>query len=285
LVNDLFLQLKCDPLALVPMQLGHSMIVDTRTLTEARSLYTGDYDGAKIGLLIALMQEGSVFLDVGANVGFYTVPLARVARQKHGKVFAFEPLPSNFQRLQENIRLNGLEDTISVIPVGLSSAFGEATITLREDFLLGGETGNAAILIADGRDEKYPSRQIQLETLDELRSASIDRVDLIKIDVEGHEDHVLKGGAKTIARHRPIVMIEIGGDYFERRGIDLYREVRAALPDGYRAYLPVSAAGIMGGDRFSALRETQSFAIGETDNAFLIPDEKRSLVTRVTPLV
>jgi len=207
-----FLKLNCSPIAIAPMKLGHRMIVDTRTLTEARSLYTGDYDDAKISFFMALMNEGPVFIDIGANVGFYTVPLARVAQQKHGKVLAFEPLRSNIQRLQENIRLNQLDEIVNVIPVGLSFSFGQSMITLREDFLRGGEIGNAAILIEDGSDEKYSAQQIQLETLDGLRSVKIERADLIKIDVEGHEDQVLKGARNTIERHRPIIMVEIGGD-------------------------------------------------------------------------
>jgi FkbM family methyltransferase len=284
LLNGLFLKLNCDPIAIAPMKLGHSMIVDTRTLTETRSFYTGDYDGAKIGFFIALMDEGSVFLDIGANVGFYTVPIARAARQKHGKVISFEPLPSNFQRLHENIQLNHLDEMVRLIPVGLSSSFGQATITLREDFLQGGKTGNAAILIEDGADEKFPAQQIQLETLDDLRGGKIERVDLIKIDVEGHEDQVLKDARNTIERQRPIIMIEIGGDYFRRRGVDLYNEIRSVLPAGYRAYLPVPASSIMSDDRFSSLRETTSFETGQTDNAFLVPDEKRHMVARVTSL-
>lgn len=284
LLNDLFLKLHCDPLAIAPMKLGHRMIVDTRSMTEVSSLYTGEYDDAKIRFFIALMDEGSVFLDIGANVGFYTVTLARVAQQKHGKVFAFEPLPSNFQRLHENIRLNRLDDTVHLIPVGLSSSFGSATITLREDFLHGGETGNAAILIEDGADEKFPTRQIQLETLDGLTGVEIGRVDLIKVDVEGHEDQVLKGARNTIERQRPIIIIEVGGSYFRRRGVNLYDEVRSALPAGYRAYMPVPSSSIMGGDRFSSLQEVVSFDVGKTDNAFLIPDEKRRIVGCITPL-
>jgi FkbM family methyltransferase len=283
-LNAFFLKLYCDPLAIAPMNLGHRMIVDTRSITEVHSLYTGEYDDAKIRFLIGLMDKGSVFIDIGANVGFYTVPLARVAQQKHGKVFSFEPLPPNFKRLQENIRLNRLVETARLIPVGLSSSFGSATITLREDFINGGETGNAAILIEDGTDEKFSTRRIQLETLDGLTGVEIDRVDLVKIDVEGHEDQVLKGARNTIERQRPIIIIEVGGSYFRRRGVDLYNEVRSVLPAGYRAYLPVPLKGLMGGDRFSSLKEVVSFDTGKTDNAFLIPDEKRQIVRRVTNL-
>jgi FkbM family methyltransferase len=261
------------------------MIVDTRTLTEAQSLYTGKYDDARICFFIQLMNEGSVFVDVGANVGFYTVPLGRAARQKQGKVIAFEPVPSNFRRLRENVKINQLDKFVSIIPVGLSSSSGPATITLREDFVLGGETGNAAILIEDGADVKFPVQQIQLETLDSLCGSHIDRLDLIKIDVEGHEDHVLKGARNAIERHRPIVMIEIGGDYYRRRGVDLYTEVCSLLPQDYRAYLPVPAnKGITFGDRFACLRETHLFETDRIDNAFLIPDEKRRIVTQIVPM-
>jgi hypothetical protein len=79
-------------------------------------------------------------------------------------------------------------------------------------------------------------------------------------------------------------MIEIGGDYFRRRGVDLYKEVRALLPQDYRAYLPVPAEGITFGDRFAFLREVHSFQVDRINNAFLIPDEKRQIVTRIVPM-
>jgi len=60
--------------------------------------------------------------------------------------------------------------------------------------------------------------------------------------------------------------------------------VRSVLSAGYRAYLPVPTGGIVAGDRFSGLREVASFETGQTDNAFLIPDEKRQMVGRITLL-
>ncbi len=94
----------------------------------------GEYDEGKIALLAALIRPGATFVDLGANIGFYTVPLAVAAKAGGGVVAAFEPHPANYRRLSENVALNGLNDYVRLFELGLSSEEGEAELVLRQGF-------------------------------------------------------------------------------------------------------------------------------------------------------
>jgi FkbM family methyltransferase len=144
------------PIAEVRMRLGHRMLVDLRAPAQREAFRTGRYDDALVGFALGLMAEpGSVAVDVGANVGFWTVPLALRAASLGGRVYAFEPVPANRDRLVANARLNEADDRVTVVPVALSDREGTTAITLREEFAGGATTGNAAILIDDGEDDRF----------------------------------------------------------------------------------------------------------------------------------
>ncbi len=279
-LNQMFLQFGCQPVVVANLKLGHKMIVDTRTKTESYTLYTGEYDHNKIIFLSSIMGKNSTFIDVGANIGFYTVPIACAAKKMDARIIAFEPLQANLVRLRENIRLNDIADVVEVFPYGLSSLPGTAQLTLREDFQGGGETGNASIKIDDGNDDKFEAVEITLKTLDEWINV-IENVGIIKIDVEGHEDHVLRGGRNIINRDRPIIMIECGNYFYVRRGVDLYQTLfDDCLPPNYHAYRATGKNPFMGGDYFTRLEEINR--LDEVGDAFLIPEEKRPFVVHAS---
>ena len=139
-----------------------------------------------------------VFLDVGANIGFYTC----LARSLDKHVVAFEPLTHNLDFLFNNILFNGWRD-IEVFPVGLSSLPGLAT-------LYGGSTGASVIPSWAGASTHW-NRTIPLSTLDILIGERFaGRQILIKIDVEGHELSVLEGARSLLTQTpRPIWLIEV----------------------------------------------------------------------------
>ena len=195
------------------------MIVDLRANGECPSFYTHDYDTEDICACLRLFEPDSVVLDVGANVGFWTVPMARVL-SGGGKIHAFEPLPSNLKRLRENVRLNGLEGVVEIHEVGLSDKAATVEISLREDFSNGSDTGNAAIVI-DESDRQFRCTAIAVEALDEVfPSLKLERLDFAKADIEGHEDKFLAGASSVISQFRPVLYMEINEPYYTRRGLD-----------------------------------------------------------------
>jgi FkbM family methyltransferase len=196
--NKGFLRLGADPIAVGRMKLGHRLILDTRVQSHVWALYSGFYDDEKIRFLSSFMRTGGATIDVGANIGFYAVPLGMRARSLGSRVIAFEPVPSNIQRLVENVALNGLAGAVEIVRSGLSNKSGTASITLREDFQAGGEVGNAALVIDDGKDSEFVTLSIALTRLDEIwPEIGSPRLDVVKVDIEGHEDRFLEGARQT----------------------------------------------------------------------------------------
>ena len=203
----------------VTMRLGYRMLVDLRARTEYTSFYTHDYDNEDIRMCMRLLQRDSVVFDVGANVGFWTIPMAMMLGGE-GRVHAFEPIPANAKRLRENLRLNDVDDIVDIHEIGLSDETSTVDISLREDFSNGSDTGNAAIVIDDS-DKHFRCTRIKVAALDQVyQSLGIKRLDFVKLDIEGHEDRFLAGAASVIARFRPIIYMEINEPYYTRRGLD-----------------------------------------------------------------
>jgi hypothetical protein len=101
------------------MRLGHDMLVDLRSDTEFHSYYLGDFDTQAIRCALRLLRPDSTVLDVGANIGFWSVPLAGHLKGQ-GCLHAFEPVSMNCRRLAENVRRNALEGTVHIHQSGLS---------------------------------------------------------------------------------------------------------------------------------------------------------------------
>lgn len=141
------------------------------------------------------LKEG-VFVDIGANMGRYTIIQGK--KLKRGKVISIEPEPITFEILKKNIKLNSLKN---VIPVKMACSNSRGIM----DFWLGAEgDGTAHSLI----EIKNRSRKISVEvdTLDNImKKLKIKKVDLIKVDVEGLEPEVFRGANKTLKNHPKIV--------------------------------------------------------------------------------
>jgi FkbM family methyltransferase len=247
------------------MRLGYEMLVDLRSETEFLAYYTGEYDTQTIRRVLRLVQPHWVILDVGANIGFWTVPLACALKQS-GRIHSFEPVPPNFRRLNANVERNRVGATVHTHQMGLSDRIGTVQISLREDFAAGSVTGNAAIVI-DGDDSRFQCVPIEVRTLDDLfGSLALERLDFIKVDIEGHEHRFLAGAYQTIARFRPILFMEINDAYHERQGLD----ATALFQDWLLRQSYVTA--ICSANRWR-LDELSNRSHG-IDDVFLLPKEK-----------
>lgn len=165
------------------------------TLWRVKTLHQKEPDTIR---WIAAMKPGSVLLDVGANVGMYSV-LAAAARQM--KVFAFEPESQNYGLLNANIAVNGLSDRVLAYPIALSDK-----MALDRLFLSQFDAGGSCHSIGEqvGFDLKPRSAAFVQgsfsATIDQLVDAgSMPVPDYIKIDVDGFEHKVLDGASKTLA--------------------------------------------------------------------------------------
>jgi len=161
--------------------------------------YLGLPEWDEMTFLLRYLQEGDWFIDVGANVGIYT--LLAASRGPRVRVTAVEPDPETFTRLGENVDLNRFSN-VDRISAALGSAEGAAAFTV------GLDTVNR--LARDGESQ----RTVLMTTLD--RVAGADGPSLIKIDVEGSEFSVLQGGLHTLEREPgPVLLFEINSSCFE----------------------------------------------------------------------
>lgn len=253
------------------MRAGHELVLDLRSEAQRDAYVTGRFDEPIVGAAQQMLTpHGSVAIDVGANVGLWTVPLARSAATNHGMVLAFEPVPRNVQHLRANVALNRLDGVVRILPFALSDRDGTADITLREDFCEGATSGNAALVIDDGQDERFRTLEVRLRRLDDVTGSLPGPVAIMKIDVEGHEDHVLAGGRRTIAADRPVIVVEWNPVYHERRGTDPSERLHAAMSG--LGYLTVRLEGNVW------IVEDRFYSPKDIDNLVLCPREKTSAV-------
>jgi FkbM family methyltransferase len=141
------------------------------------------------------IRKGEIFVDVGANIGKYAIPASGIAKL----VLAIEACPETFSYLEKNIAINGLEN---VIPINCA-AWNEDTLI---QLYFGDVSGQSSV--------KFPvtkrSVTVRAEKLNTtLTRLGIERVNWIKIDVEGAELEVLEGTKETLMRYRPKIVVEV----------------------------------------------------------------------------
>jgi FkbM family methyltransferase len=187
-----------------------------------RGLFTGR-EGTALRIWVELARNASVIFDVGANSGVYA--LAAKAVNSKAAVFAFEPIRRVFEKLRVNDELNGFG--IECLEVAASNEDGEAAI-----FDFQGEHSYSSTFHRElfVNDDLVPTtvKTTRLDTL--ISEMSIERLDLMKIDVEGHEPEVLQGMGSYLDRFRPTMLLEVLTD-------EAGEKVKTAVAGlGYRYY-------------------------------------------------
>lgn len=251
------------PLVTVSMRLGYSMRLDLRSRTERSAYVTRRYNDRLIRAAQRLQRRrGGLVIDAGANIGFWTLPLARRAAQLGGSVLAIEPVPTNAARLRENMRLNGVANLVTLKELALSDRHGNATMTLREDFEQESSTGNAAVHIRDDLDSRFTTLGVKTAPLDSvLEKLGPPLVELMKVDVEGHEDRFFKGAVETMKTWRPVAFVEWNRAYYERRGVDLTAELTPLLESLSYVCLLTTGGGWAVADAFFSPRPLDDLVI------------------------
>lgn len=269
-LSKILIRLGANPVVISQMNDGTSMKVDLSTRTERAAFFSGKYDSDLIKVIHSLITLDSVFLDIGANIGFYSISIGQFFRRNksNGKVISFEPFEGNFNRFQENILLNNLSQICVANKYGLSDESKEENITLREDFKDGSSTGNTSIQISQSYDKNYITVPIMLKRLDNViqdHMNEFDRIDIIKMDIEGHEDYCLKGAKNTITKYRPTILMEVAKPYYEARKVKLDDTFLPLIPEKYTGFYNRNNEWT----QFESLEDCT-----QIDNVFWVPQEK-----------
>ncbi len=192
------------------------------------------YGGYEVPVLYAMRDElvkrsgegKGVVLDVGANVGTHTIFMSKHAK----KVIAVEPWPTILIRLHKHLELNNIKNVV-IRTVGYSASTGEMPFHVPPGFNQGWGSFSNTFSEIKYSDE---SDVIQLPLVkgdDDLKKAGIDRVDLIKIDIEGFEKPAFEGLAETLKRDRPAAFFELNVTNDE--GFKSEKQLRETFPENY----------------------------------------------------
>lgn len=176
----------------------------------------------ELTIFLSRLSPGDVVVDVGANLGIYTL-LAAARVQPTGRIIALEPTPTTCRYLRQSVNLNSFEN-VSVIQAGLGAHRGIASLTTHPD-------SSRNSLVTDGRNRGG----VTILPLDEVvEGAAVTKVTCLKIDVEGMEGAVLEGAARTLRLHRPWILVEMNAGAAESAGLDPDSARRQLVTVGYR---------------------------------------------------
>jgi FkbM family methyltransferase len=196
----------------------------------SKMIYKG-FEKEELEFVKSVLNEGDVFIDVGANIGLYTLIASRRVGNT-GKVISFEPSPVSFKRLNENIVLNNLENTDSR-NIGLSNQIG----TLKFHMSNNGYDAWDSFAYTSATDKSLKNIDVPVSTLDsEISGIEKEKIKLIKIDVEGWEKFVLNGAKDILTQYAPLLMIEFTEENTFNAGYSVH-EIYDIMKDwGYQWY-------------------------------------------------
>lgn len=198
----------------------------------SKRLFNGDFERQEIRFIKRFLRPDESFMDIGANIGYHSLVAARRLDQSSGRIFTFEPTPQTFAWLLENIGINELDN---ILPQAM--AFSDKPGT----FLFHQYHGGNDAYNSFGNIMKYaPQSTVEVETTTlDLFVASQPEEDfsLIKIDVEGWEYPVFKGGAEYLSQpEAPVLMVEFTDGNARKAGFNCQKLYDFGRELGYTWY-------------------------------------------------
>ncbi|MDO4575650.1 MAG: FkbM family methyltransferase [Planctomycetia bacterium] len=184
---------------LVKTRFGFQMYADLRQFIENRIAFFGIWEQGTTELFLKSVRPGEVVIDIGANVGYYTL-LASQLVGPTGKVYAVEPASLTRERLLRNLKLNHITNVV-VLPYGSWDEEGETYLNFHTE-----ERGRSSV-IPGNAEEKTVREKILLKPLrDLIPPEEYSRIRLIKMDVEGAEHRTLKGLLPILEANQPMTI-------------------------------------------------------------------------------
>jgi FkbM family methyltransferase len=239
---------------------------DGRPSTFERAFDRVPFLEKELFLLRHLVGRGGVCLDVGAAGGAHLLVMARRVGPT-GRVIGLEPRPGSLRALRRLTRLAGVAARTTLIQAALSDGPGQLPLRIPIVPTRAHVPGSTPDRAGNAAFARMPSREIVVPTrsLDEVvATEGLDRVDVVKIDVEGAELAVLSGARDTLRRHRPTVLVEADDLHQVRAEASAQTVVDALVAHDYRAYRY----------RRGALDALDGQAVADEDDYVMVPTER-----------
>lgn len=185
-----------------PVEFRGSKFVIGQDLSLYPAVKNGAFESLELDSLIPRVETSSLIWDVGANIGIYSVLLAKAAPEGH--VIAFEPVPDSQARWKLNTELNDVTNA-TLERTAMSKESGTAFMTINDD-AHGCDSINLSNLPLNSKN------LLQVNTIrgdDYAKASVLGDPDVIKVDIEGHEPEFFEGCWELISRRRPLIMMEI----------------------------------------------------------------------------
>lgn len=194
--------------------------LDLREVIDASLFFSGSFEPRAERVMARHLGPGMTAIDVGANVGYHALRMARQVGPS-GRVVAIEPAPGAVARLRRNLSLNDLAHAAIVVAALGDHDVESVELQLQSSYPLSGRGGPERVL----------TRVARLDSL--VLERQLERVDFIKIDVDGQEAQVLRGARGTLRRFRPPVLFELTPTAVEAGGESIEELFGALLDLGY----------------------------------------------------
>ncbi len=197
-----------------------------------RMIFQGKYESNELLAFGRLIRKGDVCIDVGGNVGIFSLNFARYCGEL-GSVYVFEPLRKNQLVIELAVEINGLRN-VSIFPYALSNSDGEVVLEIPSI-----DGAYAFMRLADENNESRPLTVRCLPLDGFIREQNIQRVDILKIDVEGAEKLVLDGGLELLrdpSRRPRVIMVELVDEFLARYGATVSEVLSMMHEIGYEAF-------------------------------------------------
>ena len=208
------------------------------SLSQSGELYALHYINNRLMDIDDGGMQNLIFFDVGANRGQYALALMKTIITPKKKIYSFEPSAETYRLLQRNIRNHNLEDSVKACHLGFSDKEGSS-------FLYSPGIGSTIASVHNLKAPLTPykdefTESIQIMTIDRFcQQRHIEKIDLLKIDIEGHEYQALLGAQRMIQAGRVrFIQFEFGECHIDAR--TFFRDFYELLSDRYKLYRIVS---------------------------------------------
>ena len=226
------------------------------------------FEPATTELVRRIVRPGMRVLDVGANLGYFTLLFARQVGPT-GRVWAFEPVERYREQLRWHVAANGFEDRVQICDYGLSDA--SITMNVALDWC----GGTLHWTRAEAPDTREPARFLPLDVV--ASELGLNHVDFVKLDVDGHEPFFFRGASAFFRHNRPLMVVEFSQANLDVAGEDV-RTLKEAIEElGYTLYS--ERTGKSYANRHDFLFDAGNFT--HSANVWAVPD---TLATPGIPL-